>query len=251
MNAIERVQYQAALSITGAWQGTNLDKIYEELGWESLSNRRYCRRITQFFKIQNDLTPAYLKEPVPVTRAHAYGLRSGQALSEISFSSDSYRNSFYPDTIRSWNNLGDHFRNSPNLLNLKNSLNAVVRPAPKSIYDIHDTVSVKWLYQLRVGLSPLKQHKRNHNFIDTPSENCSTCNVTEDTEHYLLACVNHEIHRDVLFRVVRNLFPRFQILQSKEKVKVLLYGEVSLTNDINKQILLETLNFLKATKRFE
>ena len=32
MNTVERIQYHAALSITGAWQGTNLDKIYEELG---------------------------------------------------------------------------------------------------------------------------------------------------------------------------------------------------------------------------
>ena len=56
---------------------------------------------------------------------------------------------------------------------------------------------------------------------------------------------------DVLFPVVPNLFPGFQILQSKEKVKVLLYGEVSLTNNINKQILFLTLNFLKATKQFE
>ena len=31
MNRIERLQYQAALAVTGAWQGTNTDKIYEEL----------------------------------------------------------------------------------------------------------------------------------------------------------------------------------------------------------------------------
>ena len=37
MNRIESLQYQAALAVTGAWQGTNTDKIYEELGWESLS----------------------------------------------------------------------------------------------------------------------------------------------------------------------------------------------------------------------
>ena len=45
MNTVERIQYHAALSITGAWQGTNLDKIYEELGWESLTNRRHYRRL--------------------------------------------------------------------------------------------------------------------------------------------------------------------------------------------------------------
>ena len=38
---LESVQYSAALAVTGAWRGTNTDKIYEELGWESLYHRRY------------------------------------------------------------------------------------------------------------------------------------------------------------------------------------------------------------------
>ena len=36
METVERTQYQAALAITGAWQGSNRSKLYEELGWESL-----------------------------------------------------------------------------------------------------------------------------------------------------------------------------------------------------------------------
>ena len=48
MHTLESVQYQAALAITGAWKGTSTDKIYRELGWESLHHRRCFRRITQF-----------------------------------------------------------------------------------------------------------------------------------------------------------------------------------------------------------
>ena len=43
MESIERIQYQAALFITGTWKGTNRNKLYDELGWESLSDRRWCR----------------------------------------------------------------------------------------------------------------------------------------------------------------------------------------------------------------
>ena len=50
MNTLERIQYHCALAITGAWQGTNLDKIYDQLGWESLTDRRYCRRFFHFYK---------------------------------------------------------------------------------------------------------------------------------------------------------------------------------------------------------
>ena len=45
METVEKTQYQAALAATGAWQGTSRIKIYEELGWESLSDRRMCKRV--------------------------------------------------------------------------------------------------------------------------------------------------------------------------------------------------------------
>ena len=48
MGKVERIQYQAALPISGAWR---VSKLYEELGWETLSDRRMCMRILQIHKI--------------------------------------------------------------------------------------------------------------------------------------------------------------------------------------------------------
>ena len=59
MEKVERTQYQAALAITGTWQGSNRSKLYEELGWETLSDRRWCRRILQIHKIKDNMTPSY------------------------------------------------------------------------------------------------------------------------------------------------------------------------------------------------
>ena len=56
MEEVEKVQYQAGLAITGAWRGSSRSKLYEELGWESLSDRRWCRRILQIHKIVNNKT---------------------------------------------------------------------------------------------------------------------------------------------------------------------------------------------------
>ena len=53
MEKVERIQYHAALAIIGAWQGS---KLYEELGWESLSDRRMRRRVLQIHKIINEKT---------------------------------------------------------------------------------------------------------------------------------------------------------------------------------------------------
>ena len=37
MQLIEQVQYTAALTVSGCWQGTSRERLYDELGWESLS----------------------------------------------------------------------------------------------------------------------------------------------------------------------------------------------------------------------
>ena len=48
MEKVERILYQAALAISGAWRGgSSRPKLYEELGWETLSDHRMCRRILQ------------------------------------------------------------------------------------------------------------------------------------------------------------------------------------------------------------
>ena len=45
METTEEIQHQAALAVTGAWNNLNRSKLCEELGWESLSDRRWFRRI--------------------------------------------------------------------------------------------------------------------------------------------------------------------------------------------------------------
>ena len=67
MEKVERIQYQATLAITGAWQGSR-SKIYEELGWETLSDRRLIKGILQIHKIIDDKTPSYLKDKLPPNR---------------------------------------------------------------------------------------------------------------------------------------------------------------------------------------
>ena len=56
MEKAERILYQTALAITGTSQGSNRSKLYDE----SLSERRWCRRVLQIHKIVN-YAPYYLK----------------------------------------------------------------------------------------------------------------------------------------------------------------------------------------------
>ena len=58
---IELVQYSAALVISGGIKGTRRDKIYQELGLESLADRRWSRYLIFFHKIILGLQPSYLQ----------------------------------------------------------------------------------------------------------------------------------------------------------------------------------------------
>ena len=64
MEKLESVQYFDALAITGAWRGTSREKLYLDLGWESLSLRRWSRRLTLFYKVVNNSTDC-TRNPLP------------------------------------------------------------------------------------------------------------------------------------------------------------------------------------------
>ena len=48
---VESIQYNAALAITGALYGTSKEKLFEELGLESLRHRRWYIKLCCFYKI--------------------------------------------------------------------------------------------------------------------------------------------------------------------------------------------------------
>ena len=131
MEKVERIQYQAALAVTGTWQGSSRTKLYEELGWETLSDRRMCRRILQVHKIENEHTPSYLKEKLPT---HHQSQPDGNILKtfhEQRSRTNRYKNSFFPDAISSWNGFITHFDNMPSFANLKTYISSFIRPKKK------------------------------------------------------------------------------------------------------------------------
>ena len=137
MNALERTQYQAALAVSGTWKGTKRNKFYEELGWETLDQRRFFRRLTQFYKIMNNLTPEYLRVPTLPLLNHLAGNRSSNVLRPIFCRTDRHQNSFFPDSVKSWNNIGPELRDAKSLSVFKKNILKIIRPVKRSIFNIH------------------------------------------------------------------------------------------------------------------
>ena len=132
MDALERTQYQAALAVSGAWKGTSRSKIYNELGWEFLDERRMFRRLTQFYKIMNGLTPDYLRTPIPALHKHLFGHRPTNVLDTIYCRTDRYQNSFFPDSVLMWNDLGPELRGAKSLSSFKSNILKIYRPTKKA-----------------------------------------------------------------------------------------------------------------------
>ena len=129
-----------------------------------------------------------------------------------------------------------------------------VNKAPaKSFFGIHDPIGLSHLCQLRVGLSKLNYHKFEHNFRDTINPLCPSNDGIEDTEHFLLLCPSFAVpRRDLLTGILALLRPYGYVNNSNEAlVQVLLYGDKNFPNDLNKSILLLTLNFIHQTGRLD
>ena len=109
----EQVQYTASLAVTGAWRGTSGQRLYEELGWESLYERRWYRRLCHFFKRNLTHSPEYLFSLIPPERQISYGLRHPHVYSQSKARTNRFSNSYFQNTL---NGINYHLRSK--LLNL-------------------------------------------------------------------------------------------------------------------------------------
>ena len=158
--------------------------------------------------------------------------------------------SFFPDAIASWNTFIGHFTNIPSYDILKTHLLSFFCPQKRRIFNIHDPTGILFLFQLRLGLSSLKSHKKRHKFDDTPSDKC-LCNIgVEDTKHFLFKCPFHATKRASLAATVVPILIRNNLNHLSEDEKLYLYGNDSISDNDNKTILLATMKFIKDTNRF-
>ena len=222
MTKVERIQYQAAIAITGAWQGSSRTKMYDELGWESLSDRRNCRRSLQGDKIINNNTISYLKDKLPPNCREMFSGNIRTTFHDFFCKSNRYRNSFFPDAIASWNIFMEIFKYKevPSIGILKNDILSLIRPESKSFFQIFDPVGLRFLFQLRVSLSPLRGHKWSHSYIDTPSGICHCNQGVEDTSHFLFTCPSYDTQRAALVSSVYEILHKVILnhLQTQSKL---------------------------------
>ena len=250
---IESIQYQAARIVSGAWKGSSIVKLYAMLGWESMQNRRTMRKLCLIQQILVDKSPSYLYKIIE-KQLHRPNSRlaNRQQLINIAGQTNKYKKSFFPSTIVDWNNIDFDIKTSKTKNIFKKRLLNKIRPKKASFFNLKNTDDIRNLTMIRLNLSPLRAHKHNYNFSDTPHPFCSVCGSIEDTNHYLLLCKSFRLMRSTLMQKVSDILC-FDVstLPKKRIVSILLYGKEDICDEKNSNILRATTFFIQCSKRFD
>ena len=93
---LESLQYNATLAITGAIKGSSTEKIYEELGLESLKSRRWYRKMSFLYKVLKSESPSYLFNTIPNSNNRQHQTRNSGNIPSFFAKHDYFKNSFFP-----------------------------------------------------------------------------------------------------------------------------------------------------------
>ena len=148
---IELLQYNACLAIARTIKDTSREKLYEELGLESLQLRRWFRKLSFFYKLFNSEHPNYLFKLIPL-RSSNYVTRNIHNIPLLKTRHTFFKNSFFPSTIIEWNKLDHNIRNSSSFNIFRKSILKFIRPSANSLFNCHNPKEIKFITRLRLGL---------------------------------------------------------------------------------------------------
>ena len=210
---LESIQYEAALAITGAIQGTSRDRIYAELGLESLKDRRWYKRLS--LKIMNEQAPNYLINLIPKCNPIIRTRNNHKPIFHCRI--DCFKYSFFPSTLRDWFDLDENTRNSESISIFRNRLLTFICPAQNSNFNIFDPIGLKLLTRLRLEFNHLNEHRFRHYFENCVNPLCSCSLNTENTEHCLLHFHHFTHHRINLMHSVNFVLNDFESFSDIDK----------------------------------
>ena len=219
---IESIQFNAALAITGGIRGRSREKLYHELGFQSLVNRRLYRNLCCFYKVFKTQSPRYLFEVVPATK-RAYITRSNDKVPHFKVKHNYFKNYFFLSTVIEWNKLDSNIRNSEILTSFKSKVLEFIRPTENSVFLCNNPKEIQLLTRLKLGLSHLGDHKFKHNFQDTLNPICNCGEAIETSCHYLLCYSLYTNERLTLLNVIQGIDKSILELTDSHIAEVLLY----------------------------
>ena len=185
-------------------------------------------------------TPPYLSTLVPpsVNTFSEYSLWNSNDTQTVHSRTTLYYNSFLPSTVRKWNNLSLECRNSESVSSFKRSINesSVIVPkyynSGKRRFQILHT-------RLRTNCSALNNDLFLKRICDSPY---CRCGAIENAFHFFLNCPQYARQRaDLIHNVSQHI---------TVSLRVLLFGDSTLSNQTNTTIFEAVHKYIRDSKRF-
>ena len=107
---LESIQCNASLAITGTIRGTSREKLYNELGLESLHARQWYRKLCYFYKFYVFKQPEYLFNLIPVRTSNCR-TKNADDVPYFNIRHNFFKNSFFPSAVIECNKLDSRLRN--------------------------------------------------------------------------------------------------------------------------------------------
>ena len=235
---LESIHNEAARIVSGATKLCSIQKLLGELGWETLQERRSKHKLIIFFKILNGLTPEYLSDLMPplVSDTNPYNLRNSDNVQSFRARTNIFFNSFFPSTIRAWNNISEDIRNANTVNTFKSRLNRN-RQMPPKYFNVGSRIGQILHARLRMECSSLNSHLYRKNIVPTPS--CA-CGSFESPYHYLFQCPRYANARQLYIK-------NYLVSQNTYE---LLHGKGSASDIENEALFMNVQEFIIKSNRF-
>ena len=230
--------------------GTSREKIYHELGLDSLQLRRWYRKLCLFYKVFKKEHPKYLFNPIPV-RSTPYATRTVGNIPLIKTKHNFFKNSFFPSAIIEWNNLDTNLKNSKSISVFKEKILNFIRPSPNSFFGCHNPKGIKLITRLRLGLRHLREHKFKHSFQDTINPLCNCGQDIESSINFFLHCLFFINERRTLLSTRRSLDSKLLDCTDYDLTQMLFFGNTSQISSNNFKIINASIDYILSSKRFD
>ena len=235
---LNAVNIEAARTTTGATKLCSIDKLFADLGWESLQSRRNKHKLVIFYKIMNGLAPSYLSDLVPplIQDTTHYNLRNSSDTQTLHANTNLYFNSFFPSTIRAWNTLPEHIKQATSVTSFKYLLNKDIK-RPPAYFNVGTRVGQVLHARLRMECSSLNSHLYRKNIVPSPS---CLCGGFDSAAHFFFTCPRYSIPRN---RYLPNDLHNYTTHE-------LLFGKENVPFHVNKSLFLKVQDFIIKSGRF-
>jgi hypothetical protein len=210
------------------------------------------------FKLQRGLAPPYLQNLCPpLTRDRTvYNLRTGSNITMPQIKTSTYQNSYFPQSIKDWNELAPKYREIGTLVTFKEHQKKNIGYKTNHLYHLYSSKAAINHTRIRLGLSGLASQRCDYKHIKDPK--CIKCNAkVENPAHYFLNCPAYAAHRvEFLGEICRILHNHgievdFSRVRSKQFfISTILRGSPLLDDLNNGIIVVFTQNFIRNTQRF-